>query len=244
MKKLLLIIPLLALCLPAQVQLNNARLSNFQVAATGGGGGTITVDSIYTNEVINGNSSVSVTTPATANRLLVFAQGCNKVSAPVAPTYNSTPLTYWGGITNVDGDNCINVYYLVAPSTGENTLSFGRTVSTICGVAVISLSGVSQSVPVGTASTVQDSGVNSVGATISSATSEFVMDFLNTYHWETVLTPIAGETAQVNITSDTGENRVNLAIGSKPGAASTIMGWTFNQGDYPAYLSGAIKPAP
>lgn len=39
MKKLLLILPLLAFLLPAQVQLNNARLSNFQVAATGGGGG-------------------------------------------------------------------------------------------------------------------------------------------------------------------------------------------------------------
>lgn len=39
MKKLLLILPLLALCLPAQVQLNNARLSNFQATSTGGGGG-------------------------------------------------------------------------------------------------------------------------------------------------------------------------------------------------------------
>lgn len=36
MKKLLPILPLLAFCLSAQVQLQNARLSNFQVTVTGG----------------------------------------------------------------------------------------------------------------------------------------------------------------------------------------------------------------
>lgn len=196
-----------------------------------------TIDQVVTNGEGLFTQTYSIATPSGNNRAMFVAFEGAQADVPSAVTYNGASMTFWGSATNGPYARAIAIYYVVAPATGAHTLDLGLAPNSFCQVIVLSLSGVSQSAPVGTLQTATGDAVSSEGLTVSSATSELVIDAMFSSAGDAAVTPAAGETLKANSASG---NSTGVFVGSKTGAASTVMGYTFS-GAYVAYMVGPIK---
>jgi hypothetical protein len=143
-------------------------------------------------------------------------------------SYNSAALTNItsAGLSDGTGTIRVNQRYLVAPSTGSNTFTVNYSNSgSNCydqAIAGISLTGVDQTTPIGTAATA--TGLTSTPTvTVTSAANEMVVDVAAS---STTLTFAvgAGQTQRANLTG--GSAFMYLLSSTEPGAASTTMSWT------------------
>lgn len=115
MKKLLLILPLLAFCLPAQVQLQNAQLSNFQATATT----TPAAGYVYKFDTgVGGTAGGCVTPAADSSGSTLIVVGV--LFFVTQPTLSDSKGNTWTGLTAkiVSGNSC-RIYYCVNPTVGS-----------------------------------------------------------------------------------------------------------------------------
>jgi hypothetical protein len=155
--------------------------------------------------------------------------------------YNSVSFTAVpGGSTNDGGIYYTALLYLVAPTTGTNTFDvvFGGSAVFDAGVAILTLTGVDQSAPLGTAAIANgDSTTPSV--TVSAATGDLIIDSLCIEHAGT-LSVGAGQTSRVNNVAAAGF--IKNAVSTEPGATSVTMSWSDTVGGQWALAAVPIKP--
>ena len=158
-----------------------------------------------------------------------------------AVEYNSVAFTAVpSGGTNNGGVFYIAAYYLVAPTTGANTfeVTFGGNAPTDAGVAILTFTGVDQSVPLGTAN-VADGDSTTPSVVVSSATDDLVVDGLCIEHAGT-LSVGGGQTSRFNEIAAAGF--IKHSASTEPGATSVTMSWSDTIGGNWALVGVPLKP--
>jgi hypothetical protein len=202
-------------------------------APAAAGGGLVVESSINTESV-----TTSITCPSMTDGLILVLVGGGSLN-PESVTYNSVSLTQHGATSSPNSPiRYASIYYLVAPSTGSNDLVFSSHGNS--NASVVFISGVNQTTPLDTASTL---GVNA-GGTLTlnpvSAVGDFVFDVIGFRQSSPgVGTPGTGQTALYNqaVVSD----RAMAASYKDGSAASTAMQWTVG-GTRTAYVAAAVLP--
>lgn len=162
--------------------------------------------------------------------------------------YGSQPLTFisGGSSTDMNSKYRAELWYLVAPNVGMNTITvnFSGALDSAVGGAV-SYFGVNQAAPVGT-------GAGTGGITgpptvvVSSATGELVVDCVAVKgNNNNSISVGPGQTQRWN--NRTGNNLNTHTIGggsTEPGAASVTMSWTVVSNEQWAIAAAPLRPAP
>jgi hypothetical protein len=162
------------------------------------------------------------------------SQGISQTETVTGVTYNDVPMTSAG--TLLATYMRVSAYYLAAPDEGahdvEVTLS-GAEDDLIGGA--VSLTGVHQTVPIGTPVTNEGTATPAT-VDVSSATGEWIID--------AVAVQFQGLTA--NQTPRWNVNGANFGSGggqTAPGAASVTMSWALGDSTNWAILAVAVKPS-
>jgi hypothetical protein len=152
-------------------------------------------------------------------------------------TYDGVALTLID--SDVGGQRYASLWYLVGPATGANDIvvSVSQTVQSVDSGS-ISLTGVDQSVPLGTANTANGSGT-APSVTVSAATDDLVVDALCIENAGT-LSVGASQTQRYNAVGADGWNK--RAGSTEPGAASVTMSWSDTVGGQWAIVAVPVKP--
>jgi signal peptidase I len=172
-----------------------------------------------------------------ANRILVVGVTLDADHSVTGVTYAGTPLTSIGAQNDPDAATRVELWYLVAPQTGSNsvvvTLS-GETNDDIVAGAT-SWRAVHQSTPLGTA--VFASGESDTASVdVTSAAGEVVVDVVASDR-ETVSAD-GGQTEHWSAQP----NKLGGGGSSELGAASVTMSWTLGQSTFWAIGGVPLKP--
>ena len=199
----------------------------------------VTYDAVST---INNNSAGPSTTSHTctgSDRLLVVCLSFYHPSSVVtALTYNGVALSLFGGFSDFQYNS--EIWYLVAPATGANTLSvtFSGSGTYEMGLSAHSFTGVDQSTPL--AAFTSGSGTSTTPSiAVSSAADQIVIDSLCITHSGT-LTVGAGQTERSNFIGSGGTIRHGAS--TETGAASTTMSWDNSTSQGWVFSGAAIMP--
>lgn len=208
------------------------------MAAAGGGGGGVTFDAATTSSAYVGNTSFSFShTTSGSDRYLLVALLVPGSGTVTSITYNGVALSLVGTVTETVANGKANLYGLIAPATGANTVlvTVGGPPSE-WGAIASSYTGVNQTTAVGTpvSTTV---GATSSSVNVSSASNEIVADMVIAYN--SVNTVGAGQTSNGNL--DTGV-AYTVSSSRETGSTTTTMSWSFDSTRFAAQIAVAIKP--
>lgn len=183
--------------------------------------------------------SWSHTTSGSDRALFVGAQESGGIGLS-GITYNGVAMTEQWDIADAFSFRIAGAT-LVNPASGTNTVVITwDDVTTGRGVAV-SLTGVDQTTPVGTAATATGNS-STISRAVTSAADELVVDCAHMSDFGETMTVGAGQTERMNEQNWFG-GFGNSLVSTEPGAASVTMSWTTG-GNNP-WSTGAIpfKPA-
>lgn len=208
----------------------------------------IAFDAATSAATAQGTSANISHTCSGSDRLLIVTVGTDgRAQSVTSATYNGVALTraIRRQHTNTDAfAGFEELWYLVNPATGTNTLVLNLSTSMQVQAVISSYTGVHQSTPLGTA--VGADGVSTGPSVIvGSAGDELVVDGLGFYKdpaAASTLTPGAGQTrngTQVSFAN----NFVHGSSSREAGAASVTMSWTSSQSDNWVLVAVPIKPA-
>lgn len=171
--------------------------------------------------------------------LLVFITIYHISSTVSGVTYNGVAATAVPSGSATNGNYAVYSYYLIAPATSSNTVSVSVSGGVYdVGVAAISLTGVHQSSPLGTAVTATGSSTTP-SVNVSSAADEIVVDGLVIVHNGT-LSVGAGQTSRWN--AATGNGFIKQAGSTEGGTGTTTMSWTNSTSQDWATVGIPVKP--
>src|SRR3990172_1878325 len=199
-------------------------------------GSSLVFDAASTSKASGTSLSWSHTTGSTAERALVVAVAANNDATGTFGdvTYAGTPLTFLGWGTS--SGFSVRIWYLLNPPSGANTISISTTVSMAMVGGATSWSGVNQDTPFGTMT--GDTQITSTTSiTVTSATGEFVLDFLVANN-ETA-TVGAGQTQRWNDI----QTLTRGAGSTEGGAASVVMSCTLRASARWILMGVNLKPS-
>ena len=199
----------------------------------------LAVDAVSTINNSAAGPSTTTHTCAGSDRLLVVCLAFYHSSAFVsALTYNGVALTFFDAFSDFQYNS--QIWYLVAPATGANTLSITFSGSVFgMGLTAISFTGADQSTPL-SAFTSASGTSTTPSIAVSSAADQIVVDSLCITHSGTLAVG-ASQTERANFISNSGA--IKHGASTEPGAASTTMDWS-NSSSQGWVLSGAaVMPA-
>ena len=198
---------------------------NGYATASGGGGSAPTFGAGATTAAANNDFSEAFSTSGSNRLLLVMVGGwrsggwnCSGI------TYNGVAMTRWR-----KEDVSCELFYLVAPATGSNTVSASFSLAPVDSIMTMAyFNGVNQSTPLRAGSSAGGTGGVSSGAwtassSISSATGDTVVI---AYEWWRAFTVGAGQTSR--ITGMVASNEVGGTIATADGASSFTPTGTIN----------------
>lgn len=143
----------------------------------------------------------------------------------ITATYNSVSMTSAGRVfSNNQNDGWVELFYLVAPATGSNTVLVTCDVTRTLIGGSVSFNGVDQSTPVDTAVTGFDDGTPAPSLTVSSATGDMVVDAVCTGTGVTSSSQTNRWLKNVEAITAAG----NAAQSTADGAASVNMAYTIS----------------
>lgn len=180
-------------------------------------------------------------TCAGADRMLMVSVSHYNPSATVTGiTYNSIALTVVPSANVSNGDYHTTLWGLIAPATGSNTVSVSVSGNVYdIGVAAISLTGVHQTAPYGTAGTASGSGTTPTVAVLADV-ADWVLDSLVIVSSGT-LSVGGGQTSRWN--AATSNAFIKYAGSTESGAGgSTTANWTNTSSQVWAMVAVPIKP--
>lgn len=158
-------------------------------------------------------------------------------------TYNSVPMTFLGAQNSVSGAARIELWGLVAPSTGSNSIAVTITGAINSGGVAASYTGVHQTSPTEGFNSAQATNVGAADATVNVTTvadNDWVVDAVVTD--DTTITVGAGQTQRNNISGTVGAT-ADSDEGPKTPAGSVTMSWT-GIGALATWSIGAIALRP
>lgn len=194
------------------------------------------------NSNSNAATSLSWSHTCTGNTRLLLVAVHLRIAATESVsgiTYNGVAMTLVSALTN--GAVRLELWQLVAPATGANTIAVTLSAGTrVCGGA-LSLTGVDPTIPLGTAAT--NSATNATpGVTVASGIGEVVVDALSQGAQPTE-TAGTGQTRQWFDASTAGVNNVRGAGSTIAGAASVTTSWSSGNSQGWAMVGVSVKPA-
>lgn len=203
---------------------------------------SVAFDAVTSAQELNGDGILSLTHTSTGSDRAVFgASGCRNIQTSTSMTYGGTSMTEMWDFSHGSSSIATHGYRLAAQATGAQTVT-----STLSGAAednglgVISMTGVDQTTPVGTAVTA--SGVSTTpSVTVGSVgTDDLVVDGCMTAYGDGVT-----QTVGADQTSRFAEllfwNGSHLTGSSQLGSAGGVMSWTTSSR---AWLIGAVAFKP
>ena len=200
----------------------------------------VAVDASTSGGILNNTSSFSWShTCSGSNRVLVVMIALYSTSVTISSiTYNSNALTLYNTLstTNVK----LHIYYLIAPSTGTNTLSISLSGSTYGFAGAISFTGAAQSSPLGGDQTTTSGIAGSSTVTVSADANKMCCQVTGVDGGGCAISfTVSGQTAVVN-TSD--NNFMEGVVTYASGSASVTMTTTGsrngnNWAEYGFYVS-------
>lgn len=158
-------------------------------------------------------------------------------------TYNSIPLTLLGVQASVTGAARVELWGLVAPSTGSNTIAVTLSGAIASAGVAASYTGVHQTSPTEGFNSAQATNVGAADATVNVTTvanNDWVVDIIATD--DTAITVGAGQTSRNNVTG-AGGSGADSDEGPKTPAGTVTMSWT-NVAALATWSIGAIALRP
>lgn len=136
----------------------------------------------------------------------------------------------------------LQMYGLVNPAAGAQTVQVDYDGFTSTVVGVLPLSDVHQTTSLGTAASAEDSTTSTSTVNVSSSATERVIDATVFFFTGDVgFTPGAGQTEHLDFTTpDIGQA---FAMSSEIGSSTTTMSWTFSAADGSLIIAVPVKPA-
>jgi hypothetical protein len=189
----------------------------------------------------SGDDVLSLSHTATGSNLAAFATIMN------ADNVASTSMLY-DGVSMVEQwdfglSSKMNAgYSLAGPASGAKTVTSTLAASAADKyLVVVTMTGVDQTTPAGTAATTSHASSNTQSLTVSdAATDDLIVDALVT-GWSSQATVGADQTLR-HQERVTGNNGLWGQVSTQPGSAGTAMGWTTSNGNPWAYGAIAFKP--
>lgn len=219
-------------------------IGDWGIGSAAGGGGAPTIDSSSLLQPLNAGDAVTtistLTIGASANFLEVrVSYRRDPLATITSVTWNTVGLTQVGTTNESVSKVQVDIWRLVAPTTGNHNLVITAD-AVITGYAnLTSWIGVNQTTPCGTFA--PSSGTTTpVTVNASSATNDVVIDVVGTSFSTATLVVGAGQTPRWNNTN-LGEG-VDSAGSDEAGAATVTMSWTSFAGDGWAIGAVALKP--
>jgi Right handed beta helix region len=215
-------------------------------AVLGGGSAqaqSITIDAASAVEAAASSVNMNHTVGSGSNRFLIVSVAIERDTDRVtAMTYAGQALTFVG--TSVDPTTTarVEVWRLIAPATGTNTVSVTFNSLSSVVVAAISFSNVNQTTPIAASQFATGNATLTASASVASATDQVVLATIAADDAANTVTPGSGQTSRWNVMNAAD---VIGAGSTKPGSAtSTTMSYTL--GDNKGWAMGllAIQPAP
>lgn len=182
------------------------------------------------------NSVTSLTfshTVSGADRLLIVGVQTNG-SNVTGVTYAGVAMTAVGQLTS--GGVRVEMFRLIAPATGANSVVVSVAATTDIGAAASSYTGAHQTTPLGAAATASGTGTEPT-VNVVAAVDDLVIDATGMVN--AVLTAGPGQTQRANYS--TGVDLLTGVMSTEPGAATVTMSWTGGTNDWAA-IGVAMKP--
>lgn len=195
--------------------------------------GAVAVDSTIT-ATANGTTSISTSHTVSGTNRLILALVASYSSSVTACDWNGAALTKAdesissGGIT-------VAIWSLIAPATGSHTMTCNLDQPYEKVLGVVSLTGVHQSVPLGTP--VKDNGSSFVHnyVDVTGAANGLIIDALAL----DTDTPTPTQTSLLSATI----SFLGLSSSTATGTGTITMGWDWGSGNYNAHIGVLVNPA-
>lgn len=176
----------------------------------------------------DGIYSWSHTVSTGSNRYLVVGVSMLSVagSSVTGITYNSVAMTFIGAVASVSGAIRSELWGLVAPATGANTVEVTLSAALDSAAGAVSFTGVNQSLPFEAYNSATATNVGAADATVNVTTvadNDWVVDCVATS--DTAITVGAGQTQRNNVTGALGSGAMSTE-GPKTPAGAVTMSWT------------------
>ena len=160
------------------------------------------------------------------NRYLVVGVSLLSVigSSVTGITYNSVAMTFLGAVASVSGAVRAELWGLIAPSTGSNSIEVTLSTGLISAACAVSFTGVNQSVPTEGLNTATATNVGAADATVdvtTVATNDWIIDQVATD--DTAITVGAGQTSRNNVTGAGGSGADSTEPDTAP--STVTMSW-------------------
>src|SRR5262245_35823567 len=178
-----------------------------------------------------------------SNRLLLVGVSINAGTAVSGITFGAQALTLVGVQNGQATQSRIEIWRLIAPTSGTATVTVTMNAAAVFGGGAASFSDVDQAIPLGT---FVSAGGNTITPTVnvSSAVGELVFDTVGARGDATTLAVGAGQTQLWNYTTGSSPNDVIGGGSTKPGAASVTMTWTEGSAVGRSWAIGAVPIRP
>lgn len=216
------------------------------VAALGGGSAqaqSITTDPASSREAAASSTTMSHTVGSGSNRLLIVSVAIERETDRVtALTYAGQALTFVG--TSVDPTNTarVEIWRLIAPASGTNTVSVTFSGLSSVVVGAISFANVNQTTPIAASQFATGNATLTASASVASATDQVVLAAIASDDAANSVTAGSGQTSRWNVLNAAD---VIGAGSTQPGSAtSTTMSYTLADNKGWAMGLFAIQPPP
>jgi len=175
----------------------------------------VSFDASSIGNVISGTTNVSFSHTCAANATLLIV-GCGERSVVSGVTYNGVAMTSATGAFNNGASNNSNIFYLLNPATGTNTVVVSHSSGATVAIAMSFIGAGSIS---GATTATGNSTTPSV--TITSTTNSLVADWVNHNQGAILTATGTGQTRQQHL-----EQANAVAGSSTTGAASTTVSYS------------------
>lgn len=211
------------------------------------GGGNIAAGTLPPAWSGNGNVWQSLSfTVSGSNRLLVVAAAIRENYPLTSVTWGAQPLTLAQATAHATSDYRTEIWYLINPAAGTNTVTATTGPATPNSRAVfhaLPLTGVAQAAPIDASGCRQVSGSSSSLSLTTTVANTWIVDSLSL---PAGVTPAAGA-GQTGMTAATGGGGSPHVVGgvsykAVPAAATTSMSWTWANSRDGAHCGIAVRP--
>lgn len=215
------------------------------VAALGGSSAqaqSITIDPASAREAAASTITLNHTISSGSNRLLIVSVAIERDDERVtSATYAGQAMTFVGTSVDPNLTSRLEVWRLIAPATGTNTVSVTLNASAATVVAAISFTNVDQTNPIAASQFASGTGSSDASVSVASATDQVVLSAIAANDAVNSVTPFAGQTSRWNVLNAAD---VIGAGSSTTGSSTTTMRFTLQSPQPWTMGAFSIRPSP
>lgn len=215
------------------------------LAALGGGSAqaqSITVDPVSAREAAASSVTLNHIVGSGSNRLLMVSVAIEReIERVTSITYAGQALTFVGTSVDPTTSARIEVWRLIAPPSGANTVSVTFNGSASVVVAATSFANVDQTAPIAASQFANGTGTLTASASVASTTDQLVLAAIATDDAVNTVTPGSGQTSRWNVVN--AADVIGAGSTKSGSASSTTMSYALGGNNGWAMGLVAIQPA-